>query len=80
RLGRPIPPRSATIKLAKQLRPKGAYRIRVRDVRNLAGIVRSTELPLTAPDPLPVPPAPAPARSTAPPAAPPPPPPAPIRR
>ena len=80
RVGRPIPPRTATIKLAKQLRPKGAYRIRVRDVRNLAGIVRSTELPLTAPDPLPVPPAPAPARSTAPPAAPPPPPPAPIRR
>ena len=79
RLGRPIPYRTVTIKLSRPLRPRGVYRIRVRDVRNLAGIARSTELPLTAPETLPVPPPPAPAR-TAPPAAPPPPPPAPVRQ
>ena len=80
RLGRPIPYRTVVVKLTRPLKPKGVYRIRVRDVRNLAGIVRSTELPLTAPDPLPVPPPPAPARTTAPPAAAPPPPPPPARR
>jgi hypothetical protein len=81
RLGRPIPARTVIVKLARPLRPRGVYRVRVTDVRNLVGVPRTMDLPLTAPATLPVPPAPAPARTTAPPAAaPPPPPPAPIRR
>lgn len=80
RIGRRIPSRTVTVKLASPLRPRGVYRVRVRDVRNLLGVPRTMDLPLTAPEKLPVPPPPPPARGTAPPAAPPPPPPAPVRR
>lgn len=63
RLGRPIPPRTLTIKLARPVRPKTAYRIRVTSVRNLFGVARTGEFTLNAPATLPTP---------APPAAPPP--------
>lgn len=79
RLGRPIPTRSVIVKLSRPLVPKGVYRIRVTDVRNLAEVRRSMDLQLTAPATLPVPTPPAAPRSTAPPAAAPPPPP-PVRR
>jgi hypothetical protein len=76
KLGRPIPPRSVTIKLAHPVRPKTAYRIRVTGIRNLMGVVRNGDFLLATPATLPVA-APHPAGT---PAAAPPPPPAPIRR
>ncbi len=75
KLGRPIPPRSVTIKLARPIRARTSYRIRVTGVRNLMGIVRNGEFLLSAPATLPVP---APAKAAAPATVPPPPPP--IRR
>ena len=75
-LGRPVPPRTLTIKLATPVRPKTIYRVRVAKITSLAGITRSGDAVLTVPATLPVPAAAAPP-STAPP---PPPPPAPIRR
>lgn len=78
RLGRPIPTRTVIVKLTRPLRPLGVYRVRVREVRNLIGVPRTMDLPLTAPATLPVPPPPG--RTAAPPAAAPPPPPAPVRR
>ena len=76
-LGRPVPPRTLTIKLATPVRVKTAYRIRVTRITSLAGITRPGEALLNVPATLPVPAAPpaAPARTT-----PTPPPPAPIQR
>jgi hypothetical protein len=76
-LGRAVPPRTLTIKLATPLRVKTTYRIRVARITNLAGITRPGETLLVVPATLPVPAAPpaAPAGTI-----PPPPPPAPIRR
>ena len=75
--GRPIPPRTLTVKITTPVRPKSNYRVRVARITNLAGITRPGEVLLTTPATLPVP---APARSTVPPAVPPPPPSTPIRR
>lgn len=73
RLARPIPTRTVSIKLARPVRPKTLYRIRVTDVRNLLGIARSNEQNLTTPAALPTAPAPvAPPAIAPPPAAPPP--------
>ena len=75
RLGRPVPPRSVTIKLARPVRPKTSYRIRVTGVRNLMGVARNGEFLLATPETLPAPAPPPPATPvTAPP------PPAPLRR
>jgi hypothetical protein len=73
-LGRPIPPRSLTVKLARQLQPKSTYRVRVARITNLAGITRPGETLLTTAAVLPTQPPPAAARPSAPP------PPPPIRR
>jgi hypothetical protein len=78
KIGRPIPPRTLTIKLARPVRPKTSYRIRVTGVRNLFGVSRNGEFILAAPETLPVPappPAAKPPAATAPPPAP-----APIKR
>jgi hypothetical protein len=75
-LGRPIPPRSLTIKLAQPVRPKTSYRIRVARITNLSGVNRTGDILLNTPEKLPEPPAPRPVT----PAAPPPPPPAPVKR
>lgn len=55
---RPVPLRSLQVKLARPLRPKIVYRVRVTDVQNLIGVPRSSEkeVSLTAPA---APPAPA---------------------
>jgi len=55
RLGRPIPPRTLTIKLNRQVQPSKSYRIRVTAVRNLYGVERNGEFTLTAPAKLPAP-------------------------
>ena len=73
-LGRPIPPRTLTVKLARQLQPKSTYRVRVARITNLAGITRPGETLLTTAAVLPTQPPPAAARPSAPP------PPPPIRR
>ena len=75
--GRPIPPRTLTVKITTPVQPKSNYRVRVARITNLAGITRPGEAVLTTPATLPTP---APARSTVPPAVPPPPPSTPIRR
>ena len=75
-LGRPIPPRTLTIKLSQPLRPKTSYRIRVARITSLSGVNRTGDILLSTPEKLPAPPAPAPKT----PVAPPPPPPAPVRR
>ncbi|HVF39473.1 MAG TPA: Ig-like domain-containing protein [Gemmatimonadaceae bacterium] len=75
RPSRPIPPRTFLARLARPLTP-GTYRVRVVDVRNLLGVVRSSERVLTVARPPAVPPAGA-TPATAPPPAPPP---APVRR
>lgn len=69
KLARPIPPRSFVVKLARPLRHRADYRVRVTDARNLMGVVRSSDRVVTVPAP--PPPAPPP---------PPPPAPAPVRR
>lgn len=74
RLARPIPPRSLIVKLGRPIRPRSEYRVRMTDVRNLMGVVKSSDrlLSVTAPPAVvPLPAAPPP---------PPPPPPAPGRR
>lgn len=76
-LGRPVPPRTITVKLAQPVRPKTNYRVRIARITSLAGITRSGDLLLAVPATLPVRPVPAPTTTTAPP---PPPPPAPVRR
>jgi hypothetical protein len=75
-LGRPIPPRSLTIKLAQPVRPKTAYRIRVARITSLTGVNRTGDVLLNTPEKLPS--APVPKAPT--PAAPPPPPPAPVKQ
>jgi len=72
RLGRPIPPRSVTIKLAHPVRAKTAYRIRVTGVRNLFGVARPGDFTLNTPAtlPVPAPPPAAPPPATQPPASP----------
>jgi hypothetical protein len=72
-LGRPIPPRSLTVKLSRPVIPKTSYRVRVARITSLAGITRSGEVLFTVPvappaqesrkpaSPLPLP-APAPVR------------------
>ena len=75
RLARPIPPRTLIVKLGRPIRARADYRVRVIDIRNLMGVVRSSERLLSVPAPPPVvPPA------AAPPPPPPPPPPAPVIR
>ncbi len=78
KLARPIPPRTLIVKLGRPVRPRSDYRVRMTDVRNLMGVVKSSERPLSVP----APPAVVPAQATPPPPSPPPPPPppAPVRR
>jgi hypothetical protein len=71
-LGRPVPPRTLTVKLATPVRPKSTYRVRVARITNLAGITRPGEAILTTPATLPAPAAPRPAVQPAPPPPPPP--------
>lgn len=69
KLARAIPPRSLVVKLARPLRPRADYRVRVTDARNLMGVVRSSDRvvsvpaaqPPAPPPPPPPPPLPAPA-------------------
>ena len=49
KLGRPIPARSLVVKLGRPLRPRTDYRVRVTDVRNLIGVVKSSDRPLSVP-------------------------------
>jgi hypothetical protein len=71
---RPVPLRNLQVKLARPLRPKITYRVRITDVQNLIGVAKSSEKDVT----LAPPPAPSPAGAVpgvvpppAPPAAPP---------
>ena len=64
KLARPIPTKVLVVKLARRLRPRTDYRVRVIDARNLLGVVRSSERVVSIPAP-----------AAPPPAAPPPPPP-----
>jgi hypothetical protein len=73
RLKRAVPPRSLTIKLSRPLRPQTRYRIRVTDIRNLTGVVRTSEVTLETPALPKVPPPGTPAVS-------PPPPPSPVKQ
>ena len=52
-LGRPVPPRSLTVKLASPVRPKTSYRVRMGRITSLTGIVRSGEALLVVPATLP---------------------------
>ncbi len=58
RLPRPAPIRSLIVKLARPLRQKITYRVRVTDVENLLGVARTSEREVTLPPP-PVVPVPA---------------------
>lgn len=70
---RPSPSRIFILKLARPLRPRVEYRVRVTDLSNLIGVRRTSDRTVTVPD--------RPAPAAAPAAAPPPtPPPAPVRR
>lgn len=69
RLSRVIPARTVTVKLARPLRVKTLYRVRVTDARNLMGISRTTEATVMTPATMPVV---APRAATPPPAPPPP--------
>ncbi|HEU4878691.1 MAG TPA: hypothetical protein VFT21_04530, partial [Gemmatimonadaceae bacterium] len=69
RLARAIPTRTVTVKLARPLRVKTLYRVRVTDARNLMGISRTTEATVMTPATMPVV---APRAAPPPPAAPPP--------
>ena len=73
RPSRPSPHRSMLVKVSRPLRPGATYRVRVTDVANLIGVVRSSDRTVTVPQPSPAP------ASSAPPNAPPPSPP-PVRR
>lgn len=70
RPSRPAPARSLLLRLGRPLRPGTAYVVRVTDVPNLIGVVRSSERTLVVPQPGP-PPSAAPVRPPAPPARPP---------
>lgn len=59
-LGRQIPPRTVTVKLAQPVRPRTSYRVRVARITSLAGITRSGDVLLAVPATLPVRPTPAP--------------------
>ena len=76
-LGKPVPPRSLTLKLSQPVRVNRNYRVRVARVTSLAGITRPGEAILTVPATLPAPPVRVPPPTAPPVAAPPP---APIRR
>ncbi|HEX6573324.1 MAG TPA: hypothetical protein VF042_00015, partial [Gemmatimonadaceae bacterium] len=80
-LGRPIPPRSVTLKLAQPLKPKTNYRVRIARIPSLGGVSRPGDILLATPEKLPSAPAPKPPtpQPSAPPASPPPPP-APVKR
>ncbi|MDQ3080870.1 MAG: hypothetical protein M3R07_01490, partial [Gemmatimonadota bacterium] len=69
RPSRPAPPRALIVKLATPLRPGIEYRVRAIDIRNLIGVTRSSERPVTLPAPPAVTPAPARPPGVAPPAA-----------
>jgi hypothetical protein len=63
RPSRPSPVRTMTVKLGRVLTPGTVYRVSVRDVANLIGIVRSSDRTVTVPQPT-TPPSPSPARDT----------------
>jgi hypothetical protein len=46
---RPVPLRTLEVKLARPLRPKTIYRVRVTDARNLIGVARTSEKEATLP-------------------------------
>lgn len=50
---RPAPLRSLRVKLARPLRPKVTYRVRVTDVQNLIGVAKTSEKDVTLPPPAP---------------------------
>lgn len=68
RVKRPAPPRTLTIKLAHPLSPRLVYRVRVVDVRNLIGVLRTSDVLISGTAAKP--PAPAAPPPIAPPAAP----------
>ena len=72
----PIPLRSLIVRLARPLRPKISYRVRVTDVQNLIGVAKTSEKDVTLPV-APVVPVPSKPPATIPPVAPPP---APIKK
>lgn len=71
-LGRPVPPTDLVLRLAAPLRPNTNYRVTVRDLRSLNGVVGTSDRAFTTPRPAPpaAPPAPAPAPAPAPSSAP----------
>ncbi len=75
RPSKPVPPRTLTVKLGAPLLTGTEYRVRAVDIRNLVGVMRSSERTVTRPVPGAVQPLPA-----SPPPAPAPAPPAPVRR
>ena len=48
---RPVPMRSLEVKLSRPLRPKVTYRVRVTDVQNLIGVVKTSEREVALPAP-----------------------------
>ncbi|HEX2722440.1 MAG TPA: Ig-like domain-containing protein [Gemmatimonadaceae bacterium] len=60
KLARPTPLRTVIVKLARPLRPRADYRVRVTEARNLMGVLKSSERPVSIPAPPVVPPAPPP--------------------
>jgi hypothetical protein len=63
---KPAPLRSLEVKLARPLRPRVNYHVRVTDVQNLVGVAKTSERDVA----LPLPPAPAPAGAVPPPSPP----------
>jgi hypothetical protein len=55
KFARPIPPRVLTVKLGRPLRPRTDYRVSVIGVRNLTGIVKSSDKVINIPAPAPPP-------------------------
>lgn len=66
-----VPLRTLVVRLGRPLRPKVTYRVRVTDVKNLLGIVRTSEREVTMPPPVVPPPAAKPPATTPPPPPPP---------
>ncbi|MEO5581021.1 MAG: Ig-like domain-containing protein [Gemmatimonadaceae bacterium] len=74
RPSKPVPPRTLIVKLGTPLLPGTEYRVRAADIRNLVGVIRSSERTVTrtvpavvqplraSPTPAPAPPTPAPVR------------------
>lgn len=60
RPSRPVPPRALVVKVATPLRAGIEYRVRAIDIRNLIGVMRSSERSATLPAPPAAPPASAP--------------------